>query len=41
MLHNVLFLQRRFPRHARAILVVVLGLSGAALVAGVGLLLLG
>ncbi len=41
MLHNVIFLQRHFPEHARSIVVVLGALSLSALAAGVGLLLLG
>lgn len=41
MLHNVRFLQRRFPEHARTIVVVLSALSFSALAVGVGLLLLG
>ncbi|HEU0077083.1 MAG TPA: hypothetical protein VFQ76_05495 [Longimicrobiaceae bacterium] len=41
MLHDVIFLQRRFPEHARSIAVVLGALSVSALAAGIGLLLLG
>lgn len=41
MLHNVILLQRRFPDHARGIVVAAVALSLGALAAGVGLLLLG
>ncbi len=41
MLHNLTFLQRRFPEHARGIAIVLGALSVSALAAGVGLLLLG
>jgi hypothetical protein len=39
MLHNVIFLQRRFPGHARSIAVTLIVLSASALALGAGLLL--
>jgi hypothetical protein len=39
MLHNVIFLQRRFPAHARSIVLTLAVLSASALALGAGLLL--
>lgn len=41
MIHNLIFLQRHFPEHARSIAIVLGALSVSALAAGIGLLLLG
>lgn len=40
MLHNVILLQRRFPRHSKGILIALTILSVGALVLGGSLLLL-
>ena len=40
MLHNVIFLKRRFPRHATSIVVVLGLLSASGLAIGIGMLLL-
>ena len=41
MLHDLIFLRRRFPERARGIAIVLGALSVSALAAGIGLLLLG